>query len=291
MAENTRKVIGIDPASGKGSYVFAPGIVDPNPEIAAKGPGIDRNMKPSELRALLPSNLDSTRKVATPFEVDSCLVCWDAPLTGLQDPDALVEEKPSTGDDKNKDAESLTTRPIERSGKDSKYPSIAEASKAAGVSVLGFSGLSHWVISRNVLGLPRVGRFDTEYKKLPLYPVFTKNELTHHDWAVTEVHPTLAVYLWLADRSPDDRPYWHQYKGQGKDSDVVAAVMEMWDTLCKRFGRYLATPISPPNSEDAFDARVAWLLGFLWLNSEEVELVGSEKDGSFLLPKGACNSD
>lgn len=45
MAENTRKVIGIEPASGKGSYVFAPDVPDPWPD-KAKTSGIDRIMTP-----------------------------------------------------------------------------------------------------------------------------------------------------------------------------------------------------------------------------------------------------
>lgn len=282
MVDTTRIVIGIDPASGeKGSYVFAP-------DLKLDGP-----MSPSELRRLLPSRSAREECGTQPFGTDSCLVCWDAPLTGLQDPDALVEEEPNTDDDKNKDTESLTTRLIERTGKDSRYPRIANASKATGVSVLGFSGLSHWVISRHVLGLPRVGRFDADYRQLPLQPVFKKEQLEEdqYKWAVTEVHPTLAVYLWLSDGSTDGGPDWRQYKGQGKDSDVAAAVSVMWETLYKRFHGHLDAPLSPPNGEDAFDARVAWLLGCLWLKGDKVEVCGDEKKGSFLLPKGACDSD
>ncbi len=242
------------------------------------GKGIDRIMKPSEMRKLLPSRSAREECGTQPFGTDSCLACWDAPLTGLQEPDALVVEEVSAGKYKNEDRDSLTTRPIERTGKDSKYPGIARASSAAGVSVRSFCGLSHWVISRNVLGLPRVGRFDAKYDELPLYPVFTKEALTRHQWAVTEVHPTLAVYLWLQNGSPDGRPDWHQYKGKGKDSDVVAAVQTMWETLCERFEICLDSSITPPSGEDAFDARVAWLLGLLWVNGDEVELVGNESD-------------
>ena len=271
-----RVVIGIDPASGKDSYVFAPGL------------NLDRPMSPSELRSLLPSRAAHEECGKKPFDTECCLVCWDAPLTGLQDPDALTVEEES----KDSDAESLTTRPIERTGNDSKYPGIARASKVAGVSVRGFSGLSHWVISRNVLGLPRVGRFDAEYEHLPLQPVFNKEQLaqSRYKWVVTEVHPTLAVYLWFTDKSLGGKPDWRHYKGKGKDSDITGAVQAMWRKLCERFGSYLDSSLSLPNGEDAFDARVAWLLGFLWLNSDEVELVGSEKDGSFLLPKGVADS-
>jgi hypothetical protein len=142
---------------------------------------------------MLPSRSEQKECGKKPFGTDSCLVCWDAPLSGLQQPDALTtNETPST--------ESLTTRTIERTGDKSldKYRRIANAARKTGVSVRGFSGLSHWVISRNVLGLPRVGRFD---------------------------------------------------------------------------------------------ARVAWLLGHLWLHGDAVELVGNRQDGTFLLPRGDTTSN
>ena len=41
---------------------------------------------------------------------------------------------------------------------------------------------------------------------------------------------------------------------------------------------------------DAYDARVAWLLGHLWLHGDAVELVGTEQDGTFLLPRDEATS-
>lgn len=286
---NSRKdrvVIGIDPASGgKGSYVFAPTIKDPDPQ-KANGSGIDRPMSPLELRALLPSRSAREECSRKPFGTESCLVCWDAPLTGLQDPDGLLVRVSNEGVGTKKDNESLTTRPIERTGNDSKYPEIAKASEAPGVSVLGFSGLSHWVITRNVLGLPRVGRFDAEYKELPLYPVFSKEELDGHDWAVTEVHPTLAAYIWLHASKK-----WRPYKGGGISADETRQITkELWEQLEKMHP--IPHQSAPPRwSDDAFDARVAWLLGYLWLQGDTVVLVGSEQDGSFLLPKDETASN
>jgi len=246
MPDTTRKVIGIDPASGKDSYVFAPDL------------GIDRNMSPSELRSLLPSRTAREESVKRPFGTDCCLVCWDAPLTGPRYPDIIDIGGLS---EKEQKKESLTTRKIELVGEKvlKSYREIAEAATEPGVSIRGFSGLSHWVISRNVLGLPRVGRFDAEYEQLPLQPVFDKKQLEQprSKWAVTEVHPTLAVYLWFRDESQGGGDDWRQYKGNGKVSDVTDAVQEMWRQLCERFGNYLNPSISLPNCEDAFDARVS----------------------------------
>ena len=281
-SKEERVVIGIDPASGdKGSYVFAPDVNDPDP-AKNRGRGIDRSMTPSELRTLLPSRNAREECGRKPFHTEACLVCWDAPLTGLQDPDALEIEEESS------QKESLTTRPIERTGAKVKpeYQSVARATGEPGVSIRGFSGLSHWVITRNVLGLPRVGRFDAPYDELPLFPVFEKEEVANHNWAITEVHPTLAVYLWLKGRLAGDKTLWRQYKGSGKESDVVEAVQAMWEILHNQFlneERY--SELSAPMSDDAFDARVAWLLGYVWLHETGVEIVGTEQDGSFLLPK------
>ena len=241
-------------------------------------------MTPSELREVLPASRDQKGIASKPFGVDSCLVCWDAPLTGLQDPDALVVGATSENDD----TESLTTRPIERKGEKApeEYRKVAHATDQHGVSVLGFSGLSHWVISRNVLGLPRVGRFDAQYGELPLYPVFTREELTHHEWAVTEVHPTLAAWMWLK-KSPN----WEPYKGTGVSAERSREVTKrLWDDLLEMYPDKVVGAHCKKWSDDAFDARVAWLLGYLWLNGGEVEVCGNEKDGSFLLPKGAADS-
>lgn len=284
MTENTRKVIGIDPASGKGSYVFAPDVPDPSPS-KAHGTGIDRVMTPSELREVLPASRDQKGIASKPFGVDSCLVCWDAPLTGLQDPDALVVEATSENDD----TESLTTRPIERKGEKApkEYRKVAHAAAQPGVSLLGFSGLSHWVISRNVLGLPRVGRFDAEYDELPLYPVFTKDELTHHEWAVTEVHPTLAAWMWLSGSSN-----WQPYKGAGVSAEQTRTVTKkLWVELLAMHPVKGVGANFENWSDDAFDARVAWLLGHLWLHRNSVQIIGNERDGSFLIPTSDSTSN
>ena len=99
------------------------------------------------------------------------------------------------------------------------------------------------------------------------------------------MHPTLAVYLWLKDSLYDGTGHWRQYKGTGKDKDVPGSVQAMWEILHRRFATESDYSLSPPENEDAFDARVDWLLGHLWLNRKGVQLVGNEQDGSFLLPK------
>jgi len=47
-------------------------------------------------------------------------------------------------------------------------------------------------------------------------------------------------------------------------------------------------PIEAPHSDDVLDARVAYLLGRLWLNgSRSVVLLGGADQGTFLLPRVA----
>lgn len=264
-----RVVIGIDPASGKDSHVFAPELDD----------GIDRSMTPSELRRLLPSPRTTTEKVSTPFGVETCLVCWDAPLTGPPYPDA---DDPGV----------MTMRSVEATkNNDNEYfDRVATWAKdRKGVALRPFSGLSHWVITRNLLGLPRTGIFDAPFSELPLYPVFTREALNHYRFAVTEVHPALAVAAWLGE---DFEQYKHVKKGESTHGNSV--LNDLWKKIRDKVQHRSRLPelrSEDIKSDDAFDARVAWLLGYLWLRGNTVKLVGNEQDGSFLLPNDQTTSN
>lgn len=280
MANNTRIVIGIDPASGKGSYVFAPDVPDP---AGKSGAGIDRTMTPSELREMLPSRRATTRTLSTPFGVDSCLECWDAPLTGPPYPDA---DDPGV----------MTIRQIEvkKESDNGYFEDVAKWAKDnEGVALRPYSGLSHWVISRNLLGLPRTGIYDAPYSEIPLYPVFSKNALRHYRFAVTEVHPALAIAAWLKEE-------FIKYKNLKADAhlekaDVIAKSLEwIWRQLRERVNFSSATCFdwtSTPKTDDALDARVAWLLGHLWLQGSSVQIIGNEQDGTFLIPTSNSTSN
>ena len=133
---STRTVIGIDPASSrkkKKSYVFCPAR------------NLDEEMDVPELR-----------KKIRQWAAESVLVCWDAPLTGPEDPSGAG------------DPGSLTQREVETQ--------LAKLiKKAPGVSVRGFSGLTHWTVTRHLLGLPRVGPYDLPEEDLPLKLVFRRD--------------------------------------------------------------------------------------------------------------------
>lgn len=236
-------------------------------------------MTPSELREMLPSRRSTANPVLTPFNTNSCLVCWDAPLTGPPYPDA---DEPGT----------MTMRAIETTkSKDNTYFNVVAkwAKENNGVALRPFSGLSHWVITRNLLGLPRTGIFDAPYADLPLYPVFKKEELPHYRFAVTEVHPALAVAAWLGK---DFEKYKRVKKGESTHGSSV--LENLWEKIWDRVYSKIRLPELRPEkieSDDAFDARVAWLLGYLWLHGDAVELVGNEQDGTFLLPRGDATSN
>ncbi len=275
-------VIGVDPASGKKSWVFAPRIQHRGSEWVPVSPGevgTDGAYSVEELRGLVRAASN-----------EGWLVCWDAPLSGphhdqsnhLLAPWSLAKS-------------ARTTRRVEEVGfwrELSRALDIKNPLDQEGVSIRGFSQLSHWVISRELLGLPRVGPYDASVECLPLRPLYSDDVSERAGGGVVEVHPALAAYLWL--RGVD----WHPYKGKGmtvgKASD---AVHRMWEILANAVGldpELVARPFlgTPGQHSDGFDARVAWMLGRQWLLPEDpivgtprqVRFVGNERAGGFLLP-------
>ena len=306
------RVWGLDPASSKASTVFT------LEATGAKEPGFQ-----SYKRAELATRLCSTEPSSGFGPRD--LLCWDAPLTGSPDPDLegsseRIEEH-YTGD--------LCTRVIEKyfgggtvnwcvgAGKQWTHrfrPSGGEPSKAPpGISVRGYAGLTHWTISRRLLGLPRVGRYDQPLDQLPAR-LLTEETTTPPPVAlarpsVVEVHPGLALWLWLRppgrytpppsddtqQSTSDDKNAW-QYK---KSQQVLDA---MWrDLRAHLLGtaghigpiregveRVDAHILGASFSDDHLDAFVAWALGILWVHQDpedpRVTLFGDRRVGAMLLP-------
>lgn len=235
------KVIGIDPAPSKNSTVYS------------KEDGF-MSFDANELKEYLD---DQNAPV---------LICWDAPLTGPRDPDA---EQMQQGDYSQRDIESFFMSP--RNGK--KTPK--------GISVMGYSGCPHWTITRGLLGLPRVGRYDTPWEDLPFQLLASEEQkadfLKTQGKGVVEVHPAVALWLWLANT--DDHYKDYHYK---KDLSILK---DFYSSIRKMFPNYNL----PENiaNDDKLDALVAWLLGKLWINEDEYEavtLLGSKATGAMLLP-------
>ncbi|MXZ61304.1 MAG: hypothetical protein F4Z12_10640 [Acidobacteria bacterium] len=200
------------------------------------------------------------------------LLCWDAPLTGPQDPDhADMVEK----DFSQRCIDSFFTR------------KETEFKTPKGISVLPYSDRPHWVITRSLLGLPRTGRFDVRHKELPfrLLPGEEWNEYPRP--GVVEIHPAVAAWLWCRGHRgfPSCTEPW-RYKSS-KEAGLRA---KMWQCIRRQTGD-VACP-NPLNGDgDAFDAAVGYLLGVLFVRDRArpesrptVILLGDRKTGSFLVP-------
>jgi len=241
------KIIGIDIAPSKPSHIFCSG-----------GPHEKKACQLSEFLDEL-SALD-----------EDVLICWDSPLTGTPDPDS---DRFRNGDHTQRRIEAF----FNRGEWGFKVPK--------GISVLGFSGCSHWAISRRLVGLPRVGRWDRTWDDLPFKLVSEGNCPTGPGHYIVEVHPAVALWLWCRCNTSDRTEGW-EYK---KNNDVLE---RMWKELYKRFsdvllpsGASLSDSGFEPENDDELDCFVAWLLGVLWCReSDEVILLGNRATGSMLLP-------
>lgn len=197
------------------------------------------------------------------------LICWDAPLTGPQDPDQAGE----------------TEKDFSQRCIDSFFSRGATGFKTPpGISVLPYSGCPHWAITRSLLGLPRIGPWDKGYAELPfrLWPCDDEKEGDRP--SVVEVHPAVAAWLWCKDekRAKQVSPSW-TYK---KDKEIRDW---MWDVIREKT-ECAACPDPPKDGDDdEFDAAVGYLLGVLYLRDlteprPSVIALGDRETGSFLVP-------
>jgi len=244
-------VVGIDPAPSSGAHIFD-GTGGPSQHFSI--PKLEAELR--RLRALA-----------------SSLICWDAPLTGPADPDECSGTRGA-----------FTKRSIETFFTQAKWGFRVPK----GISVIAYSGCSHWTISRHFLGLPRVGPWDAKPASLPFAlatePTLSNRPEASRHYAV-EVHPALAVWLWASSSDDPWRGPW-VYK---KDRKILD---ELWRRLCSLtqqsapdLAEALAAPVKPADHND-FDARVAWLLGMLWIrNQKQVTLLGDLQKGSVLVPE------
>lgn len=200
---------------------------------------------------------EELRRYLSGFKEKDVLICWDAPLTG---PGIIEEGK-------------FSMRQIERV-----LGAQMRKAKVAGVSVLPYSGCSHWAISRSMLGLPRVGEYDSENIPFPL--TFSRS---FQRAASAEVHPAVAMYYWLGDM-------FTKYKGSGlKSAQQRAAVQHNFRALraCPVLADLHSGNGFDANkelSDDELDAWVSWALGVLWLQGTEVVQLGDAHSGAMLLP-------
>ncbi len=238
------KVSGIDPAPRKGLSIFD----GADHEVAIE---------------------DAADKLADLAVDDHRLVCWDAPLTGP--PSSVVGGAAAAGP-------AFSQRPIE-----SFFSCKRTGFKTPkGISVLPYSGCPHWALTRCLLGLPRVGRFDLPVESLPFQLATCNDERPAYGRHVVEVHPAVALWLWCREgRSATASCHY-------KNERDPAVLLELWDILRKVPA--VATVLYEvqdivPKSDDQLDARIAYALGRLWLDDPlSVLLLGNADTGAFLVP-------
>jgi hypothetical protein len=207
------------------------------------------------------------------------LLAWDAPLTGPSNPDC-----PEAGESHSLRKSDFTKRGIERSFTGAFKPS-------AGVSIQGYAGCQHWTVTRNLLGLPRVGPYDCEWEELPFRLLHSrpKSWSGHH---VVEVHPAVAMWLWLKDAPIGDWRYKHRETAKSHAEirrQIFVGLASTWEAAKIPIAGLTAEHESEIiQSADLLDAYVAAVLAALWvINAPNVEIVGDLQRGSFLLPSGS----
>ena len=160
-----------------------------------------------------------------------------------------------------------------------------------GISTLAYAGCPHWTVSQYVLGYPILNPKLKEYHETNanyklLLPENTPRDILSGRW-VAEVHPALAMWLWLKSKTVES----FQYKGTGiSKSKSIANSRSLFLSLQSIDEIALVTKIEKEEiiSNDHLDAYIAWLLGALWVNQkaeckDSIKFLGSD-EGYFLLP-------
>jgi predicted nuclease with RNAse H fold len=222
--------IGIDPASGKKSFIWS-------------NSGPDKPVAAGEMRAKIQDLIGSP-----------CFIAWDAPLSysSLSFTDRLIDK--------------ATRQWVKEMVKAGRFEKKA-------INAMPFSGLSHWVISREALGLPnRNGE-----GRLALYPEVKYSKKPTLS-AVGEVHPAVALgCLWLDKGIKEPFP---RYKGVKKSVGLAAR-----KSIVKALRSPDLFPDSCVESDDVLDAYVAWLMAKQFLDGK-AEFANDPMEGSYILPKG-----
>jgi len=259
------KIVGIDPAPKKGLQTFD-GCNSSSYEIKECSDFIKQLLKEK-----------------------SILVCWDAPMTGP--PASVVSEA------KKAFGSVYTKRPIERffSTSGRTYGSgTSDFKTPPGISVRSYSGCPHWTISRALIGLPRLGVYDSND---PPFSLVTSDSMRKKIIRnVVEVHPAVAIWLWCRDSDEmkaENTNWFYKPKSNTTKLNCKNNISKFWKILLEKpFIREIIKDDSAPSNDDDLDARVSYILGRLWLDEpHEVKLLGDGDSGAFLLPAYKGMSD
>ena len=264
------KVIGIDPAPAKETVIY------------------DGEKFMTKDAVALKNYLEDIKK-----SEDNVLICWDAPLTGMASVKAIEKFKEYLNNLEKKKTPKwspLEARIIE------KYIALQDIPK--GISTNSFSQCPHWTITQYCLGLPQIFQPEKIYPSNVPFNLITEQKLPSEDKNVVEVHPALALWLWLKENNPiKDNDKWNYKKNETTFKTLTELLFKKAELL---LGKQQAFDISKIEvtvikskeetveaktmTDDHFDAYIAWLLGALWLKNEVI-LVGNKNTGAMLLPK------
>jgi len=281
---NNITVVGIDPgSSGKGTACVEITLdKDQKDWSNALINMADKKLDPPTLK----EKLAEWKKIT-----NSTLLVWDAPLTGPNDPT-------TEGGGYNKWKHAFTMRLIEQRLK----KLLKEKKCEAGISVIDYHGCPHWAVTRHMVGLPVLGRFDYKIGELDYLPIYRSKDFTKNDKCkrIIETHPAVAMWGFLNGKLPEGCSDW-KYKSGGRE--VAKKAREVLLTaLCSKWSktggsqdneRNLRMIVNEKsdvfklaiNDDNIFDALIAAVLGVLTVtNDKEVKLYGSQSAGAMLLP-------
>ena len=155
-----------------------------------------------------------------------------------------------------------------------------------GISVLPYSQCPHWTITRSLLGLPRTGRYDREFRQLPFHLLPGPQSEQDDRASVVEIHPAVAAWLWCRKVRSKDSAWNYKDKENKKKDDVWN---ELWCIILKETRFRWAS--RKPENDDEFDAAVGYILGSMYVQQlgategeSRVAILGDQRTGSFLLP-------
>lgn len=211
-------------------------------------------------------------------KLPNALIVWDAPLSGPPFPD-----RADGGFDKWDSA--FTMRRIEQ------WLREQLGEQCEGISVQNYCGCCHWTITRHLIGLPIVGRYDNTVLPFEHLQASEQSIRVGSGSFIVETHPAVAMWAFLDGKLPGGIPNWKYKKSTSIRCQFMEALYAVWDEpdkLGKAVTQKLRGVVEQKlgSKDDLFDAQIAMVLGILLLMQKSaVKIYGDKEWGAMLLPK------